>query len=135
VETGVILALLRLRHQITVTRKDRSRLLLAEETAVLAIRGTTNPEWLFGPETQAFLTATPSGNLPAETGQREIQRALDRFKTESPRLDAFARERAQALLADHRRVREAARDIGSYSVQASLPVDLMGVYVLLPEGL
>ncbi|MEO6098590.1 MAG: helicase-related protein [Fibrobacteria bacterium] len=135
VETSVVLALLRLRHQITVTRKDQTRLLLAEETAVLAIRGRNNPEWLFGTETQTFLMATPSGNLPPGFGQREIQKALDLLNAESPRLDAFAKERAQALLTDHRRVREAARDIGNYAVHASLPVDVMGVYVLLPDGL
>jgi len=34
-----------------------------------------------------------------------------------------------------RRVREAARDIGQYAVRASLPVDVIGVYVLLPDAL
>ena len=36
---------------------------------------------------------------------------------------------------DHQRVREAARDVGQYSVTACLPVDVMGVYVLLPDSL
>lgn len=48
---------------------------------------------------------------------------------------AKAVERAQALLADHRRVREAARDVGQYSVSPCLPVDVIGVYVLLPDAL
>ena len=39
------------------------------------------------------------------------------------------------VLADHQRVREAARDVGQYSVNACLPVDIIGVYVLLPEQL
>jgi hypothetical protein len=47
----------------------------------------------------------------------------------------LAHERAQALLADHRRVREAARDVGQYSVSPCLPVDVIGVYVLLPDAL
>jgi hypothetical protein len=38
------------------------------------------------------------------------------------------------LLQDHRRVREAAEGRGSYQVTASLPVDVMGVYVLLPDA-
>jgi hypothetical protein len=37
------------------------------------------------------------------------------------------------LLQDHRRVREAAEGRGSYQVTASLPVDVMGLYVLLPD--
>lgn len=31
--------------------------------------------------------------------------------------------------------REAARDIGQYMVRASLPVNVLGVYVLLPDPL
>ena len=50
-------------------------------------------------------------------------------------LEQLASERANALLADHRRVREAARDVGQYSVKACLPVDIIGVYVLLPDAL
>ena len=45
------------------------------------------------------------------------------------------RNTAQALLADHERVRAAARDVGHHSVSPCLPVDVMGVYVLLPDSL
>jgi hypothetical protein len=37
------------------------------------------------------------------------------------------------LLADHRRVREAADARGSYSVRAMVPPDVIGVFVLLPS--
>jgi hypothetical protein len=40
----------------------------------------------------------------------------------------------QALLADHRRVREAAGDVGEYAARASLPVDVLGVCGLLPSA-
>jgi hypothetical protein len=46
-------------------------------------------------------------------------------------LQALAHERAEALLADHRRVRDAARARGEYQVKALLPVDVFGVYLLL----
>ena len=48
-------------------------------------------------------------------------------------LATFAERRAQALLADHRRVREAADARGSYSVKSLLPVDVIGLFVLLPK--
>ena len=48
--------------------------------------------------------------------------------------EAIAKARAQALLQDPRRVREAAEGRGSYQVTASLPVDVMGLYVLLPDA-
>ncbi len=33
------------------------------------------------------------------------------------------------------RVRQAARDVGQYSVAPCLPLDVIGVYVLLPDSL
>lgn len=65
----------------------------------------------------------------------EAHAALDFLQNQHDRLDAIAQQRADALLADHRRVREAAKDVGSYSVRPCLPVDVMGVYVLLPDEL
>ena len=50
-------------------------------------------------------------------------------------IELRARERAHALLADHQRVREAARDVGQHQVKPCLPVDVIGVYVLLPDSL
>ena len=60
---------------------------------------------------------------------------MSMLRAHTDRVDALATQRAEALLADHRRVREAARDVGHYSVSPCLPVDLIGVYVLLPDGL
>lgn len=57
---------------------------------------------------------------------------LDTLPSWKSALNDVAKTRAQALLADHRRVREAADARGSYQVTASLPVDVMGVYVLVP---
>jgi hypothetical protein len=67
--------------------------------------------------------------------QREIRTALDFLQNHPQQLQTLATQRAAALLADHQRVREAARDVGQYSVSACLPVDVMGVYVLLPGSL
>ena len=73
--------------------------------------------------------------MPPEAQAREVAQALAFLAAHPERLQALAHERAQALLADHRRVREAARDVGQYSVAPCLPVDVMGVYVLLPDSL
>ena len=73
--------------------------------------------------------------MPREAIHREVVQALDFLQAHPQRLEALAHERAQALLADHRRVREAARDVGQYSVSPCLPVDVIGVYVLLPDAL
>jgi hypothetical protein len=129
------LFLLRLRHQLTAARKGVSRTLMAEETVAIALEGRANPQWLDDAQLPRLLEVRPSGNLAEATVTREIQHALGLLRSSQPRLEALARQRAESLLQDHRRVREAARDLGSYTVTPSLPVDVIGVYVLLPEAL
>ena len=51
-----------------------------------------------------------------------------------PALDAEAERRATGLQAAHGRVREAARTKGmSTKVTPRLPVDVIGIYLLLPQ--
>ena len=129
--------LLRLRHQLAYQHKTQSHQMLAEECLALAIRGRQSPEWLNGPEAARLLECTPAGNLPREAVQREVAKALEALQVERPRLDALANQRAAELLQDHERVRQAtARRAGGsqHQVQACLPVDVVGVYVLLPDA-
>ena len=135
VEVVTTIYLLRLRHQLEYVRRREPFQLMAEETVALAVKGRTNPEWLMGPEVNRLLECVPTGNLPLEAMTREISHASDFLKQNQQKLEALATERAQALLEDHKRVREAARDVGQYSVSACLPVDVIGVYVLLPDAL
>jgi hypothetical protein len=65
--------------------------------------------------------------------ERAARQALEQLTARGGDLEAFAERRAQALLADHRRVREAADARGSYSVEALLPPDVIGLFVLLPR--
>ncbi len=127
--------LLRLRHQLEYVRRRQPYQMMAEETVTLAVSGRSNPEWLQGERVAQLLECTPSGNLPNEVVQREIRTALEFIASHPQKLQTMAEQRAETLLADHRRVREAARDVGQYSVRACLPVDVMGVYVLLPDSL
>jgi hypothetical protein len=107
----------------------------AEETVALAVKGRSSPEWLSIDATAGLLECQPTGNLPREAIHREVALALDFLQAHPQRLEALAHERAQALRIDHCRVREAARDVGQYSVNPCLPVDVIGVYVLLPDAL
>ena len=135
VEVVTTIYLLRLRHQLGYVRRRQPFQMMAEETVALAVAGRSNPQWLQGDAVAKLLECTPSGNLPSDTVQREIRTALDFLQNHSEQLQTLAQQRAQTLLADHQRVREAARDVGQYSVSACLPVDVMGVYVLLPDSL
>ena len=135
VDVATTLYLLRLRHQLSYVRRREPFQMMAEETVALAVRGRTQPEWLVNDQATRLLECTPSGNLPPDAVQREVRQAIAFLAAHPEQLQALAQRRADNLLADHHRVREAARDVGQYSVSPCLPVDVMGVYVLLPDAL
>ena len=129
------LFVLRFRHQLTSRRKDITRTLMAEECVTIAAEGRKNPTWL-SPETiEGLLKAEPAGNLAEEAATREIQSAIAFMESQTEFLETLAQKRADELLDDHRRVREAAADLGRYTVSPCLPVDVMGAYILLPASL
>lgn len=126
--------LLRIRHQLTATRGPRTRLLMCEEAVAVAASGSEPLTPLSPEQTHQLLGSEATRNIPAPLRDRQLQAALDALPGWQPQLEAIATARAQALLQDHRRVREAAEGRGSYQVTASLPVDVMGLYVLLPDA-
>ncbi|MBL9118174.1 MAG: DEAD/DEAH box helicase [Verrucomicrobiaceae bacterium] len=127
---------LRLRHQLHARRiTSGEQRLMAEECVTLAVEGRSSPRWLSQEETLPLLTAAPSAQIAPDIAQRQIQATLDFLLTQQPHLEQIAHERAEALLADHQRVRQASKAYGSYQVTACLPVDNLGVAVLLPSDL
>ena len=124
--------LLRLRHQLNVTHRQQSRLLLCEETVTVALPSAEGGELLAGDSVRALLDAEPARNMPPLLRDHHLRHFLDQLPAWQPALENLARQRAQALLEDHRRVRAAARGRGEYRVTPSLPVDVMGVFVLVP---
>lgn len=127
-----VVALLRLRHQLASQRSGKSSTLLVEEATALAWTGSS-PTSLEGAEALALLAPPPVTDPPSHVRERAVQQAVAHLEAHLPELDAFAERRALALLADHRRVREAADARGSYSVNALLPADVIGIFVLLPR--
>jgi superfamily II DNA or RNA helicase len=126
-----LVALVRLRHQLTSQRGPQQTTLLVEEAT--AIAWTNRPSPLEGPDALALLSPVPVSDPPSHVRERAVTQALGQLETHLPELDAFAERRAHALLADHRRVREAAEALGRYSVKALLPSDVIGLFVLLPK--
>lgn len=125
--------LLRIRHQLTVTYSANTRVLMCEEAVAVAIEGSEPLSELTPERTRALLGAEATRNMPAALRTRQLQAALEALPSWQTQLEAIAHARAASLLQDHRRVREAAEGRGSYQVTASLPVDIMGLYVLLPD--
>ena len=127
------IVLLRLRHQLSATRGDRSTVLLVEEALPVAWQGRADANEVQGDEVLAWLRASASGDLPDAVRQREMHKLLENLTARRADLERIADAQAARLLADHRRVREAADARGRYDVHALKPVDVIAAYVLLPQ--
>jgi hypothetical protein len=86
-----------------------------------------------GLDALALLSPAATADPPTAVAARTVTQALELLAGKMAELDAFAHRRAEALLADHRRVREAGEATGKYTVKALLPADVIGLYVLLPK--
>ena len=103
--------------------------MIGEETISLVSTGSSG----FSLAEKNFVSPTPSGDLSASAGEKQITDALASIKASDAGLADIAKARADVLLADHRRVRDASGDKGAYSVSPVLPPDIMGIYVFLPQ--
>jgi ERCC4-related helicase len=132
------LLLLRLRSQIGVEQREANRwkplrTLLSEEAVCVAMTGADAPVVLDDENALAQMAAEPARNMDPEERAYEVRDSLDDLPRLMPMIGDLARARAEALLADHTRVREAAAARGTRTtVEACLPADVIGVFVLLP---
>lgn len=127
------LMLLRLRFKL-ITSGRTNRLLLAEEATGIAFGGLAPALILEGHSALELLEAEAAGNLDQLAAARQLQRAHERMVSYQPAIEDFAAERGAALSADHLRLTEAARGGATVEVVPVLPADVIGLYVLLPEG-
>jgi len=108
--------------------------LLCEEIVPLACTGTAEaPRWLSPEESEHLLTARPERNLLPTALAQQLDFTLPGLAKLRAALEPVAQARAEAQLAAHERVRVAARAKGRVAIEPVLPVDLLGVYVLLPR--
>lgn len=115
------------------TRFVPKTVLLSEECLGVAVRGSGAPEILSEADALKLMAAEPVRNMDKGEQEYEIADSLDMLIALEPQFDQLARRRAEELLADHTRVREASQAKGiRYSVSPCLPVDVIGAYVLLP---
>lgn len=124
-------ALVRLRHQLGAQRGSTSTTTLVEEATAIAWGSNDTP--MEGPDALKLLQPAPLSDPPPHVRERFVAQAITQLEARKADLAAFAERRAQSLLVDHRRVREAADARGSYSVKSLLPVDVIGLFVLLPK--
>lgn len=133
VKEQTTIALLRLRHQLTVQKGKRPRTLLVEEATAIGWGGIQKPKLIEGLDALSLVAPPAAKDVPKAVASRVLPAALELVAARASELDAFAQRRAELLLADHRRVREASDARGSWTVKAILPADVIGLFVLLPR--
>ena len=126
-----VLAIVRLRSQLTLKRSGGEHTILCEEALTLKVGESLTP--ITDEERERFDGATAAKNMPAALQRRHLERALELLQRKKPALDTVAREHAQELLDDHRRIRNASDARGSYRVEPVLPMDILGFVVLVPS--
>lgn len=138
ISTKTVVYLLRLRSRLTIKRTQSTQQitseLLAEEALAMAVNANGEQQLLSKSQLVELMQVPPSKNMTPEAKVRELTLAVENAHHLEPAFEALANQRAQEVLTDHRRTREAADARGSYSVQPQLPVDVMGVYVLVPDA-
>lgn len=124
-------ALLRVRYKLTIHGR-KERLLLAEEAALVALQEKSIVAT--GEDVRDMLGSPATADFAPIARDRMINAA----KAELPDLlagplAAFVEQRAAELVEDHARLRAAAGSISRVSVEAVLPPDVIGLFVLMPS--
>jgi superfamily II DNA or RNA helicase len=132
VQSVLCLMLLRIRHRIDSRGRLGPQFAMAEEAAALAVDFTSGKPALSDDAAFKLLEA-PSGNVPDRVRDDQLAKATARLTEWTPLLNDYAAKRAAALAEDHSRVRRALGSRAAVRVQAMTPVDVIGLYVLLPR--
>ncbi len=130
------LLVVRLRYHLKVKRRDGADTpLLAEEVLTLAFTGSpSEPVWVSEDDARRLTDAAPSGNVPLSLVKQQLQHFIGGLVAMRPRLDDLAIKRAAILKEAHQRVRRSARLAGSVEVTPVDEVDILGAFILLPDG-
>jgi superfamily II DNA or RNA helicase len=124
-------ALLRIRFKLTVHAR-KERLLLAEEAALVALQG--GKIVASGEAARALLNTPATSDLALSARDRFIGKSKEDLPSllDGPLAD-FVKTRAEELMQDHARLRAAAGSASRVTVEAVLPPDVIGLFVLMPS--
>jgi len=134
VDRRTTLLVLRFRYHIISVRQEQETPLLAEECGVMGFQGAPDQaQWITDREIEQLIQSMPDENVLPDLAQNTLTKIIQGLNALMPRLEQEARQRAERLIQDHRRVRTASRITGvRYRVEPHLPPDLVGMYVYLP---
>jgi hypothetical protein len=135
-EVSVKTTLLLFRCRNVIGEKNGPARIVAEEMLVWGYRGSpTNRQFLTSEEAMQLLDrARPAGDLTAQSRENYFQneaKLVDQLRQE---FDAVAEERNKHLVEAHERFSKLFRAGRFEVVYPVLPMDILGLYVLLPHA-
>jgi hypothetical protein len=133
VKTTTTLLMFRCRNVIE-EQKPTGHQLVAEEMLLWGYRGTpADQNYLPASEAKELLAiARPSGDIATERSARLVDEAIASLPELRPAFDKLAEERCQHLVEAHERFSSLVEKKRFGVVYPVLPMDVLGVYILLP---
>ena len=134
VSSRTTLILSRFRFHLTTTREGVDSQLLAEQAAVHAFAGApSSPTWIDKAHALELLSSDPSGNITPRQATDFLTEVTTNVEHWMPWIEESLQEAGDELLHEHRTAREAAAATGRYRIEGLTPIDVLGLYVLLPD--
>ncbi len=136
VDIETTIAVVRLRIHLNTAGRTGRQEMLVEESLLVGWRWEGD---VLVPidedEMTRLIDAKPTDSINENHRIRTVKRAIADEPEWRPLVDARAQERAREVLDAHRRVRDAAqiRGAGQLSAEPMLPVDILGLFVYLPN--
>ena len=140
VDTITYLLLLRIRNRLITNFHDKQttkrisrkqRELIVEECQTVAIKSNDRGKLI--ENVNDLVKYKPVKNMQIAQIQHYVSRALEQLAECDGLLNKYAQTRADILMSDHKRVRESSgRTHVHYQIEPCLPVDIVGIAVLVP---
>ena len=134
-EVALKTTLLLFRVRNVIEEKQGGQQLVAEEMLLWGYRGHPDAGQFLEPEQvrQLLDSAQPSANLTPQARAAWLEEELQQVAQLQETLYDLARQRAAVLVEAHERFRKVIGGARYRVVEPVLPMDLLGVYVLLPD--
>jgi len=135
-QVNIKTTLLLFRVRNVIEEKRREQQIVAEEMLAWGYRGTANEmDALDKEEVNRLLTEVKgTGDLSTQARSEFLENEIKQVEFIRNELDEIALKRAEILIEAHERFRKVIGGSKFKAVEPVLPMDLMGIYILLPEG-
>jgi len=116
--------------------KDTGNQMIAEEMLTWGYRGTASDGDIISKEESERMLreAVPTADLSKEARADFLRNEISQIALIKNKLNEVAQQRAETLVESHERFRKAVGGNRYKTVKPVLPMDLMGIYILLPNN-